>query len=130
MGYIIYVLIKKVALDFILGVSSELYPREFGGLIRVEDGVITESLVLPDSIWGEGFAQINPFMMPVDDTVGGSVHSHPGPSFQPSTQDLLHFSKTGETHLIAKYPYRDLNDIACYNRSGERISLEVIDDDD
>lgn len=121
--------IKRVAADFILGVSSQLYPREFLGLLRMEDDVITETLVLPQTVWGEGFAQYMTYHMPYDSTVAGTVHSHPSADARPSQQDLLLFSKTGELHIIAKHPFKDICDLVSYDRNGNRIILEAEEDE-
>ena len=120
------VLVRDIAIEFMLGVSRDLYPREFAGLLRAEDDVIIEVLILPATIWGEGFASIATAHMPMDRSVVGSVHSHPSPNYSPSKQDLIHFGKTGSTHFIIKYPYESPADIACYDNSGERQELEVI----
>ena len=123
------VCISRIALDFILGVSKDLYPREFAGLCRMEDSLITEILVLPSTVWGHGFAQFSTYHAPHDDTIVGSVHSHPSASFQPSDQDLLHFSKSGTIHMIVKYPYLSVSDIAAYDNQGNILELMVIEDD-
>ncbi len=122
------VAIRRVASEFILGVSRELYPREFLGLLRMEDKVITEILILPQTVWGEGFAQYMTYHMPYDSTVVGSVHSHPSSDATPSRQDIIMFSKTGELHIIARHPFADISDLICYDRDGTIRTLELVDD--
>ncbi len=115
--------IKKTALDFILGASRKIYPNEFTALLRGGGDVIEEVLLMPGSMFGEDFASIRFDMKPIDASIIGSVHSHPSPSFRPSKQDLLFFAKAGYLHLVVKYPYRSLADVAAYDLSGSRLEL-------
>lgn len=117
--------IRETALAFILGVSSQLHPREFTGQLRAEGRLITEILVIPASTYGEDFAETRLDMIPIDRSIVGSVHSHPVRSFRPSEQDLSYFARAGDIHLICRYPYRDESDVAAYSRMGERIELTV-----
>ena len=121
--------ILKGALDFLLAASRNVFPREFTGQLRIEDGVVTDVIVTPKSIYGEGFALTRFDMIPIDHSIKGSVHSHPGQSFLPSDADINFFGKKGEVHLIVKYPYDSVKDVAAYNHKGERVSLEVVFDD-
>ena len=117
--------IKKNALEFILGLSREVYPNEFTGLLRGNKDIITEILVIPASTYGNGFASIRLDMVPIDKSIIGSIHSHPGDSDMPSLADLRHFRKTGWVHLIVKYPYSGINDVTLYNNNGEKVELEM-----
>lgn len=119
--------IKKDALNFILGVSGEVYPNEFGGMLREENDIITEVLIIPGTTFGDSFTSTPLYMLPIDFSIAGSIHSHPNSSFSPSREDLVFFGKTGKVHLIARYPYRDINDVAAYSKTGKRIPLHVID---
>ena len=121
--------IKEAALHFILEASKNFYPREFSGLLRGDrkKELIEEVLVLPATIYGEGFASIHLSSVPIDSTIVGSVHSHPSPSNHPSLQDSIYFRKTGNIHLIAKPPYQSLLDVACYDRESERLDLWMVD---
>jgi len=118
--------IKKDTLNFILGVSGRVYPNEFGGMLRGEKDIITEVLIIPGTTFGDSFTSTPLYMIPIDYSIIGSVHSHPSSSFTPSREDLIFFGKTGRVHLIARYPYRDINDLAAYNRNGERMLLQII----
>lgn len=118
--------IKKEALEFILGVSRSLHPREFIGLLRAEGKTITEVIVLPGSLYGEGFSSYQPHMAPVDKTIVGSVHSHPGASNAPSHADLHFFSKKGGVNLIVKQPYQSLDDLEAYDNLGMKVVIEVV----
>ena len=119
--------IRKEALELILGVSREIYPNEFGGLLRGKDDVIEEVLLIPGSTFGDRFASTRSDMIPIDHSIIGSVHSHPSNSFKPSEADLRYFKRIGGIHLIVKKPYINIEDIAAYDRDGKRISLKLKD---
>ncbi|MFH1126292.1 MAG: Mov34/MPN/PAD-1 family protein [Candidatus Altiarchaeota archaeon] len=117
--------IRKEALEFILGVSRSLYPREFIGLLRAEEEVITEVIVAP-AVYGSGFSYYKEHMLPVDHSIIGSVHSHPSSNVLPSKGDLHSFSKKGGVNLIVKYPYGSINDVVAYDRVGKIVELSVV----
>lgn len=117
--------ITSDALEFILEAARSLHPREFTAHLREEKGVITQIIVLPASTYGEGFAQYRLDMMPIDKSLVGTAHSHPSRNYAPSDEDLHSFESSGRIHLIARYPYRGVEDVAAYDREGSRIKLEV-----
>jgi len=119
--------IKKDVLEFILGVSMEIYPKEFGCLLRGDNSVITEALIIPGSVFGENFNIQRMDMKPIDSTIIGSAHSHPGDTGAPSRADLKFFNKFGVIHLILRYPYRSLEDVFAYNRDGKPVELIMTD---
>ncbi len=117
--------IAKETLNFILGASKNTAPNEFAGLLREENGIIIDVLILPGTESSDRNAVIKLFMMPnVEST--GSVHSHPGPSARPSKEDLRLFDKTGNCHIIVASPY-DEESWVCYSRDGQIIDLPVLD---
>ncbi|RLF90884.1 hypothetical protein DRN46_02570 [Thermococci archaeon] len=124
--------IVEEALDFILGASRSAYPREFAGLLSgdKEKKIIKEVLFLPGTEVSGTSAYIRTDMLPLDPSVLGSVHSHPGRSARPSESDLRFFSKFGVIHIITRYPYSGMEDVFAYNRKGERMHLEVISEKD
>jgi len=113
-------------LDFILSACRSIHPREFIGFLRMEDDVVTEVVLPPKATYGEGFAQAFLHLMPVDRSIVGSVHSHPGESAKPSAGDLRFFGRRGDVHLIVKYPYENKKDIAAYDRRGDRMDRGVV----
>lgn len=119
-------LIKKSVLEFVLGVSRNIHPKEFTALLRGSPGLIEEALLIPGSLFGENFASVRLDMKPIDPSIIGSVHSHPGKSFTPSKADLSFFNKTGFIHLILKYPYKGIEDVATYDNRGARVELVVV----
>jgi len=86
--------------------------------------VIEEAIVLPKTIYGEGFASTYLNMKPIDSSIIGSAHSHPTANNKPSAQDLRFFESFGLVHLIIKYPHKTIRDIAAYNRNGEIMPVE------
>lgn len=118
--------IKRVAFELILGVSRNLYPNEFVGLLRKNKrGVVSEVLVLPQSTYGKGFSSIALHNIPMYGNYCGSVHSHPSRSALPSRADLNFFSRLGEVHIIVAYPFRE-EDARAFDGKGKEIVLEVV----
>jgi proteasome lid subunit RPN8/RPN11 len=119
--------IKRAALDFMLELSRNMYPREFIGLLRENaNKEIYEVLLLPKSNYGRGFSSLDQYMVPYTIKYAGSVHSHPSPGARPSAGDLLSFSRTGGVHIIVAYPFNERS-FAVYNRKGEPLEFEVIE---
>jgi proteasome lid subunit RPN8/RPN11 len=100
--------------------------HEFAAVLRAKDGVIFELLMLPDGGFrGKTSVMVYLHMLPIDLTVVGSVHSHPSSNYYPSKADLDFFGKAGMVNIIAAYPYTDRSWQA-YNRSGDKIDLEIV----
>jgi len=117
--------ISRRTLRMILEASRDIYPREFGAILRAEEGVITELLLLPGTVSGERHAIFQLQMLPADFSVVGTVHSHPSGETRPSDEDLHLFSKFGGVHVIAGHPY-DEDSWAAWTYAGERVSLRVV----
>jgi len=100
--------IRRSCLDLLFECAKDSHPYEFGGLLRVDDefkDTITELVVLPGTVSGESHAIFKLHMKPVDFSIIGTVHSHPGPSSNPSKADLELFRKHGKIHVIVAAPY-------------------------
>lgn len=119
--------IARDTLHFILEASRSSMPEEFAGLLQADDDVITEVLMLPGTESSRMSALIRLYMLP-NMQVAGSAHSHPSGSIRPSEQDILFFSRTGDYHIIVGPPF-DERSWACYDASGERRELLVLDVD-
>jgi proteasome lid subunit RPN8/RPN11 len=111
-------------LDAINEAAVQTYPNEFVAALRAEKGVINELLMLPGTISGERSGILQLHMLPIDFSVVGSVHSHPGHSARPSDADLSLFSHFGSVHIITCLPF-DRTSWRAYNLRGERIELKV-----
>lgn len=118
--------IRKSALEFALGVSKEVFPKEFSGLLRGNKEKIEEILFIPGTIFGENFSMQRRDLTPIDFSIIGTIHSHPGRNFHPSKEDLNFFRKVGFIHLIVCYPFLSLNDVYAFNREGNQIELEIL----
>lgn len=117
--------IARETLKFILEASRDSLPEEFAGLLQAEEEVITEVLILPGTESSRMSAFIRLYMLP-NMKIAGSVHSHPSGSITPSQEDLAFFSRTGDYHIIAGLPFNEKS-WACYDASGERRDLPVLD---
>jgi len=118
--------IKRAVLELILEASKESYPREFAGQLRARGGIIYELTMLPGTMQGRTSALVNLWMLPIDYSVVGSVHSHPSGNFNPSEADREFFQKFGSVHIIAGRPY-NLRSWQAYDDSGRPIRLEMVD---
>jgi proteasome lid subunit RPN8/RPN11 len=117
--------IARETLDFILEASRDSLPEEFAGLLQAEEGVIAEVMILPGTESSGMSAFVRLYMLP-NMQIAGSVHSHPSGSIRPSQEDLAFFSRTGDYHIIAGPPFNEKS-WACYDASGERRDLPILD---
>jgi len=123
----ISVLVGKELLHAVFEGARRLYPKEIILLLRgrkkknlVE---ISEVVVPPLATYGSGFANIPLHMLPMDFSVIGIVHSHPSGILAPSDADLNHIF--GIVLMIVGFPFMDERNVAVYNRSGERLMLQI-----
>lgn len=118
--------IRRELLDYLLELARDFYPNEFAGFLRERDGIFEEVLIAPNPHFGTTSAFFDTWMLPYDESIKGTVHSHPGPIASPSRADLHFFSKFGGVHLIIAYPYTE-RDVRAYRSDGTPIGIEVID---
>ncbi len=118
--------IKKSTLEFVLEASRNTYPDEFLGLLRAEDDVIKEVLVIPGTESDKHSATLKKNMVPLDSGVVGTIHSHPVKS-GPSAADLEFFRTGGEVHLIVFPPFNS-ESVRAYSPAGKEISLRVVEE--
>lgn len=117
--------IEADVLDIVHEAAKGSFPKEFVAALRAEKGVITEILLFPGAYSNEHSAFMQLYNMPIDLSVVGTVHSHPGPSNRPSSADLHLFSSYGSTHIITCLPY-DMSSWRAYDYKGDVIKLEVL----
>lgn len=120
--------IYGVSIDFIDGFNQSAkstYPDEFICFHRTVDGVVSEIILVPGSVYGDSHSFIDEWMTPVDFNRSGSAHSHPGYCNEPSDADLDFFSHMGGVHFITCQPY-DRTSWKAYNSSGEVVNLEIV----
>ncbi len=119
------VAIRRKTLQMILGASKDTYPKEFAAVLRAEEGVITELLLLPGTVSGDVHAVFRLYMLPIDLSVVGTVHSHPSGNYNPSDADRNLFGHFGSVHIIAGYPYAETTWRA-YKYDGTPRPLDVV----
>lgn len=119
--------INQELLQTIFAGAKSLYPKETILMLRGKKEkdviAITELLVPPLAIYGRGFANVRTYMLPMDFSIVGTVHSHPSGNINPSSADLNHFF--GPVLMIVGFPFTDEKNVAAYNRNGERLAVQV-----
>lgn len=117
--------IRRKTLRMILEASKDTYPKEFAAILRAEEGVIEELLLLPGTISGDVHAIFQLHMLPIDFSVVGTIHSHPSGNYQPSDADRQLFSHFGRVHIITGYPYTERTWRA-YDHYGEPRAMDIV----
>ena len=121
--------IEKRCLDLILESSKSNFPQEFGALLRVDPkrkDTITEVVLLPGTISGNSHAIFRLYMLPIDYSVVGTVHSHPSSIALPSSADLDLFNHFGRIHLIVGVSSYGGASWKAYDLAGTPVDLEVV----
>jgi proteasome lid subunit RPN8/RPN11 len=117
-------------LDAIYAGAKELYPRESFLLLRGKKNkgiiCITDLVLAPFAIHGDGEVHFNPYMFSGDLSLVGTVHSHHSGNISPSHVDLNYFF--GRILIIVGYPYLGKSCIAAYDSNGDRVPIEVTAD--
>ena len=123
----IIVHIPSNILDAIYAGAKELYPRESFLLLRGKKSKdiisITDLVLAPFAVHGEGFAHFNPYMFAGDFSLVGTVHSHPSGNISPSDTDLNYFF--GRILMIVGYPYEGKSCIVAYDSNGTSVPIEI-----
>jgi len=120
--------IKKDCLDIILESAKSIYPKEFGGLLRVDSKLkhtIIEVILLPGTISGGSQAIFQLHMLPIDFSIIGTVHSHPSGIPRPSSADLSLFDKYGKIHIIVASPFNEYS-WKSYDYLGKEIDIKIV----
>ncbi|WP_294967968.1 Mov34/MPN/PAD-1 family protein [uncultured Methanosphaera sp.] len=121
--------IDQRVIDEIIKIAINADPKEFVALLsgKTEDEIlkITGLIFLPFKA-SDTSAVMQVFMKPLTTDAVGSVHSHPGPSAQPSNADLSFFGKNGFFHMIICRPYSQAT-IRAYDAGGTPMSYVIKD---
>jgi proteasome lid subunit RPN8/RPN11 len=121
------VVINRKLLDAILDNARALHPRETILLLRGKAKrnrfEISDLVIPPLATRGRGFSSFPAYMLPMDFSLIGSVHSHPSGVLKPSLEDLNH--SFGRIIMIVAYPFAGTENVAVYNHSGDRIPLKL-----
>lgn len=125
------VCIPKRLLETIFTGARQLYPRESFLLLRgkkkKEIIQISDLVVAPFAVHGNGFASFQPHMLPMDFSIVGTAHSHPSGDIRPSSVDLN--QSFGRIIMIVGYPFNDIRYVAVYNSNGAKLPLETTRDE-
>jgi proteasome lid subunit RPN8/RPN11 len=116
--------IKRSLLEDACAAAQRYYPDEFmcflGGDRKKK--TVEEIVMLPNTS-GEDFATISETVIPIDEGIVGSLHSHPDSSGNPSDEDRRFFRRHG-INVILGHPFAPEN-ARFYSQKGERIRVEV-----
>lgn len=118
--------IDRALLGMINEAARDSLPNEFVAMLRAEDGVIQELMLVPGTLQGQDSAILMLHNLPIDFSVVGTVHSHPGYSNRPSREDLVLFRHYGYVHIITCQPF-DEDSWRAYDGRGRRTELPVVD---
>ncbi len=121
--------ITRRCLELILASSQSSFPKEFGALLRVDEEektTITEVVLLPGTISGNSHAIFKLYMLPIDYSVVGTVHSHPSSIARPSEADLDLFGHFGRVHLIVGVSPWGLPSWRAYDHEGRPLDVKII----
>jgi proteasome lid subunit RPN8/RPN11 len=118
--------VNESVIDLISAAAQETHPNEFGGSLRASGDTITEVLLVPGTVSGATHAIFQLNMLPIDLSIKGTVHSHPGGNPRPSNADVELFTRFGDTHIIIAEPYTR-HTWRAYDGRGRPIRLDVVD---
>jgi proteasome lid subunit RPN8/RPN11 len=114
-------------LETIYAGAKELYPRESFLLLRGKKHKgnidITDLVLAPFSVHGQGEVHFNPYMFAGDFSLVGTVHSHPSGNISPSHLDLNYFF--GRILMIVGPPFEGRGCIAAYDSNGDKLPVEI-----
>lgn len=122
------VAIKRSALEGILGYAEMHHPKE--GILLLQGKVEKKRITIDDlqipplATHGVNFSNFPLHMLPIDFSIVGTAHSHPSGALKPSIGDLNHFY--GRIMVITAYPYQSEQNLAVFDRNGNRLKIEII----
>jgi len=121
------VFIKRDMLGYIFQNAASVHPREMilllRGKVSKNQFTITDLIIPPLPMHGRGFSGFQRYMLPMDFSIVGTVHSHPSGVTKPSWADLHH--SFGRIIMIVGFPYKDEANVAVFNHSGEGLALRI-----
>jgi len=119
--------IKKSVLINAMSAAKNYYPDEFmcflGGDRKTK--TINEIVLVPTENT-KNSASINELTIPFDETIVGTLHSHPNENNTPSNADKKFFRKY-TLNIILGYPY-DLTNASFYDENAKIPQVEIIED--
>ncbi len=119
--------LKRDVLDSILSYCHMNHPNEGILILRGKSkkgNILIDGLVIPPFAFSAHSSSGFPhYMLPVDMSYVGTVHSHPSGHANPSVTDLNNFFEL--ISLIVRFPYED-NDIFAWDSNGSAVKLTII----
>ena len=123
--------LEESVANSILTSALDVYPNEaillLRGKLANNEILVNDILIPPLATHGRGFSNFPRFMLPMDLSIVGVSHSHPSGVLRPSIHDLNHFY--GRIMVITAHPFKSYSDIGSFNSNGDRLSQEVVPDD-
>lgn len=116
--------VQRSLLDLVFEASKSTHPKEFAAGLRAEGDTLTEVVVVP-TLSGPTSAHMQLWSLPIDRTIVGTVHSHPGSIPLPSEADRQLFAHFGHTHIIVAEPYR-MGTWRAWDHRAAAVQLEVV----
>ena len=116
-------------IDEIVKIATNADPNEYVALLSgdIEDKILKiKGLIFLPFKASSSSAVMEVFMMPMTTKSVGSIHSHPGPSANPSQADITFFGKNGYFHMIICRPYSE-STIKAYDTYGNPMTYQVKD---
>src|SRR5438445_11494385 len=95
--------IARKTLRMILEASRDMYPREFGAILRAEEGTITELILVPGTVSGKRHAIFQLHTLPADFSVVVTVHTHQSGIYEPSDDDRSYINTYCYFHMCTGY---------------------------
>ncbi len=112
----------------ILDFAKERHPHEAILLLRGDvkkDSITLKDYLFPPYARTDSVSASYPlYMLPIDFSIVGTIHSHPSGSLEMSGPDMANMY--GRFSMIMGFPY-GLGDVAAYTKAGDRIIVRVTD---
>ena len=119
--------IPQDILDTIYAGAKQLYPKESFLLLRgkkKKDVIkITDLVLAPFAVHGDGSVHFNPYMFSGDFSLVGTVHSHPSGNTSPSHVDMNYFF--GRILMIVGYPFEGKGCISAYDSNADKLPIQI-----
>ena len=119
------ILVKRELMEGILTLCREHHPREIVGILKMENNVLTEYIVPPQTYTSTTSAVFSISRLPLDSSYQASVHSHPSGNASWSKEDKKGVFTKFRWHFIIGFPYT-IRNVKCYDMSGNKLHFRVV----
>jgi len=127
-GLVKEVCVERSVVDSILSYAQMFHPKEsillLKGKVDKHRITVTDVQIPPLATHGSSFSAFPLSRLPIDFSVIGVAHSHPSGALRPSVVDLNKFY--GRLMLITGYPYQTEQNIAIFDRQGNKIQYTIL----